>query len=414
MTKKRLMRRQLITVATVVEQTAVVGFVGSLPISIAFTQVALGLGWASFLFRCILDRRWHGKRTPIDAGVAAFLVACILATVFSPQPLVSLVGLKKFYLVSGAYLLAYTVKSWKRVVELAQLFAYMSALAAVYGMVFYFYGGQWKLLGTQTMALTASGIFMISSLLSAGIAAVAERRVTKAGLVAAAIASNAALLLTKSLSSWLGWLAGGAALMWLTVRSRLALAGVILAVAFIALFGLAGRGLLRDYDVREYKTWSWQVRHTIWMTGWEMIKERPVLGYGLVDMNRYYLPKRLALKNPPVPDSRSFGHLHNNFLQILAIGGVVGLAAFCYMLWTVFSLLYGIWRCGPPPKKALAAAVFASHLAFIVNGLAEWNYGDSEVVTIFWVLTGLMLACNYIIDGKSVNQSLGITTEGKA
>lgn len=407
------MRRQVIDIASVVEQAAVVGFVGSLPISIAFTQVALGVGWASFLFRCIVDRRWQGRRTPIDAGVAAFLGACLLATVFSPQPLASLVGLKKFYLVSGAYLLAYTVKGRARVVELARLFAYMSALAAAYGMSFYFYGGQWKLLGTQTMALTASGIFMISSLLSAGIAAVAEKRITKAGLVAAAIASTAALFLTKSLSSWLGWLAGGAVLMWLTVRSRLALAGAIFAVTCISLFGLAGRGLLRDYDVREYKTWSWLVRRTIWMTGWELIKERPVLGYGLVDMNRYYLPKRLALKNPPVPDNRSFGHLHNNFLQILAIGGVVGLAAFCYMLWTVFSLLYGIWRRGPPPEKALAAAVLASHLAFIANGLAEWNYGDSEVVTIFWALTGLALACGRPADRMSGRTSAGDPPKGK-
>lgn len=382
------------------QQASLVGFIGSLPVSIASTQIFLGLCWAAFLFRCAVDRRWYGHRTPIDLGVFAFLGACLLATAFSPQPLVSLVGLKKFYLVTAAYLVAFSVSGQRRLDELVGLLVFMASLTAIYGLAVFAFCGQWTLLGTQTMALTTSGILMQVSLLSLGLAVCLRPGPWRLAAVAATAILTVSLVFTKSLSSWLGWLAGGLALLIMCGRRKWAAFAAVSGAVLILAIGLAPSGLFYHYDFREYKTWSWSVRQTIWRTGWEIIKDRPVTGYGLIDFNEIYARKRASMNYGQEADKRSFGHLHNNFLQVAAIGGGAGLAAFCFMLFVVFKFLRGRWPSSSPWAKAYLSGIIASSLAFLVNGLAEWNYGDSEVMTIFWTLAGAALALRPIgVDG---------------
>ena len=49
-------------------------------------------------------------------------------------------------------------------------------------------------------------------------------------------------------------------------------------------------------------------------------------------------------------------------------------------------------RAGGGVPHALAVAIFASFVGFHVAGLVEYNFGDSEVLEIFFVNTRLGLA----------------------
>jgi putative inorganic carbon (HCO3(-)) transporter len=88
-------------------------------------------------------------------------------------------------------------------------------------------------------------------------------------------------------------------------------------------------------------------------------------------------------------------HAHNTPLQITLESGYLGLATF--LLWmSRFGVLS--WRlqrrlrpAGGAPH-ALAVAIFASFVGFHVAGLVEYNFGDSEVLEIFFVIMGLGLA----------------------
>lgn len=373
-------------------KAAIVGFFGSLPVSIAFTQISLGIAWAALIIGTLAFRRPVWGRSPLDPGILAFLGACLLATAFSPHPLESLMGMKKFYLVSAAYMVGFGVSTWERIGRLSALLIFMTVLTSVYGLSVVVFGGQWTLLGTQTMALTASGIIMMVSLLSLALAAGLAGRASRIWASAATSILVASLVFTKSLSSWLGWLAGGWLLFLLFGRWRWAIFTAVAGLAVISSIYLAPSRLFYNYDFREYKSWSWRVRMTIWRTGWEMIKDRPLTGHGLVDLNEIYADKRSQISDAPVADTRSFGHLHNNFLQVAAIGGVVGLAAFCYMLARVFMFLRSLWARSEPRARPYLAGIAAAATAFVVNGMAEWNYGDSEVMTIFWALVGLGMA----------------------
>jgi putative inorganic carbon (HCO3(-)) transporter len=90
-------------------------------------------------------------------------------------------------------------------------------------------------------------------------------------------------------------------------------------------------------------------------------------------------------------------HAHNNFLQITLESGFLGLSMF---LWWMASFGMLAWRAygrvppDDPPLEALAIAILASFVGFHVAGLVEYNFGDSEVLQIFFVMMGLGLIVN--------------------
>jgi len=81
-------------------------------------------------------------------------------------------------------------------------------------------------------------------------------------------------------------------------------------------------------------------------------------------------------------------HLHNNFLQIrLELGwhGVVW-----WTLWMA-AVLWIAFRPGAPGEEPLLrGAVAFAVLGLLINGLVEYNFGDSEVQKMYLVLFGLL------------------------
>ena len=87
------------------------------------------------------------------------------------------------------------------------------------------------------------------------------------------------------------------------------------------------------------------------------------------------------------------GHLHNMFLQVAATTGLVGLAAFCWLLVSFFRMIGANLRLDlPPPERAWVVGSIAALAGFVVNGLFEWNFGDAEVVTLLYVIIGANVA----------------------
>jgi O-antigen ligase len=96
--------------------------------------------------------------------------------------------------------------------------------------------------------------------------------------------------------------------------------------------------LANQYDERLY----------IFKSGWEMVCRYPILGVGLhnVAVEYTHFREKEAAQNTP--------HLHNNFLQITAQSGFVGLGAFLFMAFAFFWVLgkrgsfYPVQRPLPP------------------------------------------------------------------
>ena len=92
-------------------------------------------------------------------------------------------------------------------------------------------------------------------------------------------------------------------------------------------------------------------------------------------------------------DLSKLNHAHNNILQMLAENGLVGfigyIFAFGFILWKNFkNFLLN--------KNPYALMIVGSTSALFLQGLTEYNFGNSSVMKIYW----LVLACLIILASK--------------
>jgi O-antigen ligase len=133
------------------------------------------------------------------------------------------------------------------------------------------------------------------------------------------------LYMTFTRGAWLGFLAG-IPFYFFKKNKKWFLGAVVLIVltGFIAYFA-AGKSMYRkDYDASRIGQWQASVA---------AFKERPVFGYGYLNFEEHAveIKHRYDLL---VPDFR--GHAHNNFFEILASTGLLGLICFVGWLWFWF------------------------------------------------------------------------------
>ena len=90
-----------------------------------------------------------------------------------------------------------------------------------------------------------------------------------------------------------------------------------------------------------------------------------------------------------------WGHMHSNLLQIALERGVPAL-----LLWLAFLFVYArsLWRSlRAAPKlhwldRGILLGALGGLIGFFTSGLVHYNWGDSEVVMVFYMLAGLTLA----------------------
>ena len=142
------------------------------------------------------------------------------------------------------------------------------------------------------------------------------------------------------------------------------------------------------------KRWEYSIngiheRQQMWAAAVEMAKDRPVLGVGFGRSGHYsepYATRALGYK----PEFTS--HAHNNFLDMLAAMGWLGLGVFLFWWTCIFAMAWSSFRQAPTDRRWLPAAAMAGFVAFHINGLTQVNFwdGKSQHTLMLWV--GLTLA----------------------
>ncbi len=90
-----------------------------------------------------------------------------------------------------------------------------------------------------------------------------------------------------------------------------------------------------------------------------------------------------------------WGHMHSNLLQIALERGVPAL-----LLWLALLFVYGrsLWRVLRASAKSewiergLLMGAVGGLIGFFMSGLVHYNWGDSEVIMVFYMIMGLSLA----------------------
>jgi len=234
--------------------------------------------------------------------------------------------------------------------------------------------------GFFSIYMTLGGSLLVAlSLILAPIAV--GVRTWRRRLLATAGLATVALALTYVRSAWLGLGVAVVVLAGLTRRwALLLLLGAATVIALVASASLQTRLL----SIADRTDPSATERMYFWGAGWRMIRDAPLLGLGPGGVKRHYPEYR-----DPAARRPGTGHLHNNVMQIAAERGLFGLAAWL-AIWAAFFARAGrIYMALPQVRaddRALVAGSVAAVAGFLVAGLFEYNFGDSEVIGLVWVV----------------------------
>jgi len=121
------------------------------------------------------------------------------------------------------------------------------------------------------------------------------------------------------------------------------------------------------------------IRFEMWHAGLRMMKAHPWVGVGpnnIPEVYDLYLPKGYT------PIAGYHSHLHDNVIQF---GAERGLPCMVAWVWLMLALLWNIWkiRRRAGPGRWLVDGALAAWIAFVIEGIFEFNFGTSPVLMVF-------------------------------
>jgi O-antigen ligase len=385
---------------TALRRVAFGAFVVGLGLSITLSETALTLLTLLWLWRLRDPRVRAAARWPLWQPVLAFSAVSLISAIAAEYPPVLALGAcKGLLLVAALYVTADALAGPETGLRfLSALLAVVAVAAAVgvlqtvacpgpapdYGSPTWLYHRCYRARGFFSIYMTLAGV--LNLVLLANLPRLLPGAAIARWLPLPWLVSLGGLLATYTRGAWMGFAAGVLTLLPATRRGRWLLLGGLLVLGLAVLAGpqhLRQRFLTMgdpdDPTVRE--------RVYMWRSGLTMWRQHPLLGVGPGGVKREYV--RYAL---PEAVKKHTGHVHNTPLQILVERGVLGLAAWLW-LWIAF-YVHTIGRLRQLPVEALhertlVVGALAATTGFLIGGLSEYNFGDSEVVMVAWALMAL-------------------------
>lgn len=357
----------------------------SVTFSVAVSSIAMGISIALLLAYLVYNKEI--PKTGLEIFFLAYAAGELLASIFSLEPIHSFVNAKRLFLMTIVYCVVLSFNSKEKLRQALIIFVVLSSTLSLIEL-FSLSMSEGKLLRLSIFQyfLTESGLKMITLLLILPLvfdSAVPKQ--WKFGVVIAGVPLFAGLILTQTRSSWLGFLAGIISIGILKFRK--ALLAVILLIAVFIIAAPADLKM-RATSIIDPTDKSNHSRINMIVTGWQMFLDRPFVGFGDIDLKKYYVTY-----TTPIEPKGEGGHLHNNMIHLLVTLGIIGFAAAMAMFVKIFLMLYrSIKNSGEDwLTNGVVVGSFAAFVGFHVNGLFEWNFGDHEVAVLFWFIVGVAL-----------------------
>jgi putative inorganic carbon (HCO3(-)) transporter len=369
----------------------------SIVFSIALSQILLGLALVTVLA--------SGRRLqfpPIKLPLALFFVITVLAVLMSPDPYGGLPQIRKFFVFGIVLVVFNTFNSLQHIRSLLLGWTGVALLSAVASFIqlwhrhrlaleqnandygFYLDGritgfaSHWMTFGAEQMIVL---LLLLSYVLFSP-----ERKGRAIAIVTLPVLWLSLVFgLTRSIFL-LGIPTGVLYLLW--NRKRRLVAGLMVAIAVTS---VAAPFQVRDRVIsvfKPHKEVDSNLRRVIMVrAGWAMVKAHPWLGLGPEQVGPQfmsYVPKDVV---QPLPKGW-YGHLHNVYLQYAAERGIPALLAMMWLIGKVLRDFLASLRSGHLEPKAVyfVHGAIAAIVAILVEGLFEYNLGDSEVLTMFLII----------------------------
>ncbi|MGI9168219.1 MAG: O-antigen ligase family protein [Pyrinomonadaceae bacterium] len=219
-----------------------------------------------------------------------------------------------------------------------------------------------------------------------------------------------ALLLTVTRASWLASLLSSAVILLLGTSRRtvLTLGSLVIPLILAGLFILQQKRDVAFFDQKDDST-TW--RTTVWREGADLMARNPrhlLVGIGMDSIKGHWREWGM-FDGGRLP----VGHMHSNLLQLALERGVPALCLWLILLGLYARMLLKLTRRARDVndrgsagqlqtdhrvhswmERGIALGALGGLIGFFASGLVHYNWGDSEVVMIFYFTMGLSVALN--------------------
>ncbi len=280
-------------------------------------------------------------------------------------------------------------------------------------------GRDWRATGFYGQFVTYAEVLQLIIALTLGLFVSLPIKRSWAGtlLLVALAGFGFALLLTVTRASWLGCAISTLVILLLGIGRRAMIVIGVLAIPLVlaSLFILQQKRNVAFIDQADQST-TW--RETVWREGVKLLVSKPrhlLVGVGMDSIKGHWREWGM-FDGGRIP----MGHMHSNLLQIALERGVPAL-----ILWLAFLFVYArtLWRSllpvrtgsvsdGAPGKapgrraplellsssritwieRGILLGALGGLAGFVTSGLVHYNWGDSEVVMVLYLIMGLALA----------------------
>lgn len=356
-------------------------------VSIAAMEVLLAAAALLWLYT-----RSSFKWPPYTAPLLAFMATTLISLANSSNPSVGWHPIQKFVLFfMGLLAVAFVTtesrarSAYKLLIATATVAGTMAIIQFVSRQIAYGSGGPLendptllnRITGPLGHWMTFSGVQLLVWCAAVPALIVLGRRwIPNVAIIGTAI------VLSNTRGAWLG-AAAGFAFVALALPRRV-LAAVL--IPMIAVTLAASPFIIRRVSMSLDNSLATNYSRAIYRdVGMKMIKARPLFGVGPErvddDFPRYYPDKPL--------DQFYTGHLHNDFLQIAAERGLLCLAAFLWFFVELYRSLLKRLRNSEDDSRWVTLGALAALTGFVIAGLNEYNFGDSEVLVLFLFIVSI-------------------------
>lgn len=365
-------------------------------VSIALSDTLLGVVILLWIADCWRQRRVCLKAPPFAGLVLGFFAVCVAAVLLSSDPASSAPYLKKFVKFLYVFLLFTYVRLRHVEPALRALFVVLG-ISAVYGIVQYFwimdvnlvnriegFMGHWMTFSGQLMmgSVGLAGYLLFYRLPRAHLNGRRDEWLKTAAWIALLALFLFVIILTFTRNAWVGTAGGLFLLLWMYGRRWFLGGALTLVVVFVSLPVEFHQRIYSSFDPNDMTT---RIRLELLETGKNVITAHPWTGLGPNMVPVLYQEYNGTNEFP----SWIYQHLHNNFVHIAAEMGL-----FALVVWTaiwVFVLRdfrqFSFSGRASPFASSTALSAMAVVLAFLLAGLFEYNFGDSEILVLllFWI-----------------------------
>jgi len=356
-------------------------------ISISATEGFLALGLA-FLIVLVVQKKRRLAFPTFFWPLLVYAGLSLISSFLSVNPGMSLMDsrdLLLFLIVPLVYTTIVQKEDLRLVVNAVLVSSLASSLYSLYDYFFLAYPGE-RVKGFMGHYMTQAGLLILFGSLALGIIFFGRgktRFLWGAGFVLAA----AALVMTLTRSGWIGLAVGLCLILLLWRPKALILVPLLAGLVFIISPQTVKKRALSIFSLRGASN---RERVQYFNAGMRIIRDFPLFGTGPDTVDMVFQNPRYGLGD----SAKKNVHLHNNFLQIAAERGIATLAAWlAFIVWAFVQL--GRVVKNKTNKKfgrdPLAAGALAALAAFVAAGFFEYNFGDSEVVTLMLLIVTLPL-----------------------